>query len=514
MEIRVVVKKDTYYDSVTLMLVSGKVTALDGVTEAVVAMGTPMNKELLQNVGMFTDAVNEAKADDLIIAIKAADQDICERAVTLAEEAMAKKAADRTKDGIIAAATIGSAVIRMPQANLAIISVPGAYAAREAMQALKNGLHVMMFSDNVSVTDELTLKRYAHEKGLLMMGPDCGTAIINGTGLCFSNAVTKGSIGIVGASGTGTQEVCVLIDRFGGGLSQVLGTGGRDLTEEVGGIMMLDCLAALEQDTETKVIVLISKQPAKAVAYKVLAEIKRVTKPVVVCFINGEHSEIEKAGGHFARTLEEAAYNAVKLAKKENQVDILNKEYSLSETAAGLTELQTGQKYIRGLFCGGTLCDEAMHLVKEKVGKVYSNIAKQPEFKLQDPNLSKEHTFIDLGDDAFTIGKPHPMIDPSLRLPRILQEAKDPEVAVILFDVVLGFGSHEDPAGITLPVITEAKQIAKQAGRNLEFVAYVCGTTKDPQDRQKQEQKLAAAGVKLAPSNAKAAYLAAAILAR
>lgn len=513
MEHKVIVKKNSYYDSVTLMLVSRKVTSIDGVTEAVVAMGTPMNKELLQNIGMFSDAVNEAKADDLIIAIKAASPEICDEAVKLAEATMAQKAADRTNEGAVAAATIGSAINRMPKANLAIISVPGAYAAREGMQALKNGLHVMMFSDNVSVSDELALKQYAHEHGLLMMGPDCGTAIINNTGLCFANVVNSADIGIVGASGTGIQEVCVLIDRLGGGVSQVLGTGGRDLSADIGGIMMLDCLSALERHAVTKVIVLVSKQPAKEVADKILVAVKQITKPVVVCFINGNATGVEVAGAHFARTLEAAAYKAVQLAHgKDIAAPSADKASLATAVAAADVALKSGQKYVRGLFLGGTLCDEAMNLVQERVGKVYSNISKHAETKLQDPHVSKGHTFIDLGDDVFTLGKPHPMIDPTLRIPRILQEAKDPEVAVILLDLVLGFGSHADPAGVTVPAIIEAKQIAENAGRNLEVIVYICGTNKDPQNYQEQEQKLVAAGVRLAASNAKAACLAADII--
>lgn len=513
--IRVIVKKDTYYDSVTLMIVSSKVTSLDGVEEAVVAMATPLNKELLEHVGMLTNQVEEAKADDLIIAIKAIDESVCDEAIKVAEEAMRAKAADRNKEGQIAPSSIGSAVTMMPEANLAIISVPGAYAAREAMQALKKGLHVMMFSDNVSLADELALKQYAHENGLLMMGPDCGTAIINNSGLCFANAVNSGNIGIVGASGTGTQEVSVLIDRFGGGVTQVLGTGGRDLYEEIGGIMMLDCLAALNYDEETKVIVLVSKPPAKSVAEKILAEVQKVDKPVVVCFINGDSAEVEKAGAYFAKTLEEAAYKAVGLFKGEDEITLPGEEeVSLAQIAPGVVKLESGQKYVRGLFCGGTLCDEALHIVQAKVGKVYSNISKSSDTKLQDPHVSKENSFIDLGDDVFTVGKPHPMIDPSLRLPRIIEEAKDPEVAVILLDIVIGFGSHPDPAGITLSAIEKAKQIAEKEGRHLEFIAYVCGTDKDPQNRSDQMEKLASAGVILAESNAKAAHTAAAILSR
>jgi len=371
----------------------------------------------------------------------------------------------------------------------------------------------MMFSDNVTIEDEKALKEYAHEAGLLMMGPDCGTAIINNIGLCFANAVKPGNIGIVGASGTGTQEVSVLVDRFGGGVSQVLGTGGRDLTEAIGGIMMLDCLAALERDEATKVIILISKPPAKVVDDKILAQVEKCSKPVVVCFINAANKSGEIKNAVFSSSLEDAAKLAVKLAVGETEAGAKCEHNAFAAMAASVkVKLSAKQKYVRGLFCGGTLCDEAMYIVKEKVGQIYSNIAKEADSKLVNPHVSQGHTFIDLGDDVFTVGRPHPMIEPSLRLPRIIAEAKDSETAVILLDVETGFGGHADPAGVILPAIIEAKNIAKAAGRHLEIIAYVCGTDKDPQSRTEQEKKLAAVGVALAKSNARAAYLAAAIV--
>ena len=352
-----------------------------------------------------------------------------------------------------------------------------------------------------------------HGKLCRHLKPDCGTAIINNVGLCFANAVNPGNIGIVGASGTGTQEVSVLIDRFGGGVSQVLGTGGRDLTEAICGIMMLDGLAALDKDEATKVIVLVSKPPEKTVADKILSKVAKCSKPVVVCFINATHAEGNIKNTIFSSSLEEAAHKATAIAAGKADFGTKCECGKLDELAGSIkSKLSANQKYVRGLFCGGTLCDEAMYIVKEKVGKVYSNIAKQPESKLADLHKSQGNTFLDLGDDAFTVGKPHPMIEPSLRLPRLLKEAQDPETAVILLDIETGYGSHPDPAGITLQAILEAKKIAQAAGRHIEIIAYICGTDKDPQNRTEQEKKLAAAGVTLAKSNAQAACLAAAIV--
>jgi len=506
MSTKVVVKKNTYFDSVSLMSLSTKANQIEGVEQAFIAMGTQMNKEVLGNVGLMTPELEEAKNSDLMIVIKSASDEQAESAYAAIEQLFHKKD-DAVGASEIKYATIDSAARSVPSANLAVISVNGAFAAREARKALENDLHVMLFSDNVSVEDEIALKQLAHERGLLMMGPDCGTAIIGNVGLCFANKVRKGSIGIVGASGTGSQELSVRIHDFGGGVSQLIGTGGRDLSERVGGIMMLDGMRALNEDEATKVIVLISKPPAKSVEQKVLAEIKNMSKPVVVCFIGGSEEAVAAAGGHFAKTTKEAALKAVILSGvDESKIDKHPLNLPLIEEIKA--KLKPEQKYIRGLFCGGTLCDEAMYLAMEKYDDVYSNIPKDPEYRLKDLSVSQAHTFIDFGDDEFTNGKPHPMIDPSSRIERFKQEAKDPSVGVILMDFVLGYGSHEDPVGVMLPAIVEAKQLAEQEGRHLEIVGYVLGTDLDTPSVDEQLNKLVAAGVTYASSSTNAGLLA------
>ena len=515
---RTLIRKNAYFDSVTLMSISGKVKQLDGVADVVVSMATSMNKELLQGIGLLTDEAAACAADDLVIAVRARDSKNCDLAISEAENALTAKASRKTGTGKTQApSTISTALKILPEANLAVISVPGEHAAREAMEALRQGLHVMMFSDNVSVEDEIKLKSFAHSAGLLMMGPDCGTAIINGTGLCFANAVRTGKIGIVGASGTGTQEVSVLIDRMGGGVSQVLGTGGRDLSEAVGGIMMLDCLAALEIDEKTEVIVLISKPPAKPVASKILIAAGKCSKPVVVCFLNSEAPVDLPSRVCFCRTLEGAAIAAVQsgypdLAAKAHMVR--NESDTAALIADARSKFSPEQVYVRGLFCGGTLCDEAVGIASTELGPVFSNIAKNPAQRLKDSHVSHANAFVDLGDDAFTAGKPHPMIEPGLRLPRLLQEAADPSVAVILLDVILGLGSHQDPAGMLYQTILDAKAAASKDGRSLAVVAYVCGTDRDTQNRVLQEQKLSAAGAILAQTNAAAAKIAVELIAK
>src|SRR5207253_1932086 len=387
-----------------------------------------------------------------------------------------------------------------PKANLALISVPGDYAAAEAMKALRLGLNVMLFSDNVSGADEVALKRYARSRGLLVMGPDCGTAIIDGVPLGFANAVRRGAVGVVGASGTGTQQVTCLVHRAGGGISHAIGTGGHDLSQEVGGITMLAGLEKLAADPDTKVIVLISKPPAAAVAKQVLAKAKAAGKPVVVTFVG---AAIDEKGVHGARTLEEAAAAAVALSKGRKP------SYRAPAIKAPRIKFKASQRYIRGLFSGGTFCYEASALI----GNAWSNAPLDPKRRIKDVWKSRENTLIDLGDDVFTRGRPHPMIDHRLRNERLLAEAADPEVAVILMDVVLGYGAHPDPAGEMAPAIRKAHEIARKQRRPLAIVGFVCGTDEDPQGLARQEAALREAGMLLESSNARAALLAARLVA-
>ena len=498
MPTKIVIKKNTYFDSVSLMSVSTKANKLPGVEQAFVAMATEMNKGVLKNLGLLTPELEDAKNGDLMIVIKgeAANDD------TLAaiEALFARKEQAGSHEARYA--TLASAKTHRPDANLAVISVNGTFAAREARQALESNLNVMLFSDNVSLDDELALKQLAHEKGLLMMGPDCGTAIINGAGLCFANAVRRGTIGIVGASGTGSQELSVRIHEFGGGISQLIGTGGRDLSEKIGGLMMLDAIAMLEADDATQVIVLISKPPAPAVA-----RARACRKPVIACFLGRNEPPADENGLQFARGTKDAALKAVLLTGiKQESLDLHPLNWPLIEEVRA--RLTPQQKYIRGLFCGGTLCDEAMFAALEKYDDVYSNIQPDPAKRLADINVSQAHTFLDFGDDDFTNGKPHPMIDPTNRISRLLQEARDPEVGVIVMDFVLGFGAHDDPVGVMIEAIKEAQAIARADNRPLEILGYVLGTDQDTPSLTQQCQLLTDAGVIWASSSTNTGLLA------
>lgn len=504
----VVIKPNTYVDSVTLMSISTQANNLEGINQAFVAMATEMNKEILRNLKLLTPELEAASNGDLMIIIDGVDENTNQDNLGKIEEFFTKKKSSSNAAHETIYKTLASAKENIPAANLAVISVNGHFAAREARTALENDMHVMLFSDNVSLDEELALKQLAHEKGLLMMGPDCGTAIINNVGLCFANKVRPGRIGIVAASGTGSQEVSVRIHDFGGGVSQLIGTGGRDLSEKIGGIMMLDGIRSLNADPNTDVIVLISKPPAATVEKKILDEVKNCKKPIVICFIGGaDEKTVVAAGAHYAKTTKEAALKAVLLSGiKEETLDLHPLNLPLIESVR--KKLAPEQKYIRGLFCGGTVCDEIMYLAKDKLDNVYSNIQNDPKFNLTKDQKSVAHTFLDFGSDEFTDGKPHPMIDPSIRIERLLQEAKDPEVAVIVMDFEIGYGSNKEAVDITLPAIKKAKEIAAQRGQHLEIIGYVLGTDLDQPNLKEQYRKLMDAGVTDASSCTNAGLLA------
>lgn len=514
MNLCVDVRKNSYYDSVALMLVTKEIKKMSGIKEVIVGMGTDLNKELADNLNLSNEQVKSLTPNDFFIAVTSDGVQSLEKIVKKVDELLNSKKIDNEAE--IKFNTLNSAVKNLKEANLAVISLSGKYAAIEARKALQNGLHVMLFSDNVTVDEELELKKIGRDKGLLVMGPDCGTAIINQIPLCFANVVKKGDIGIVGASGTGTQEVSVIIDKLGRGVSQVIGTGGRDLKSQIGGIMMLEGFKALIDDLDTKVIVLISKPPAPEVAEKILTIVESTDKPVVVNFIGGDREQIERHGAYACISLEDAAHKAVCLSKGEKVEDFAGFAKSQQEiheiVKNEVSGFHSGQKYLRALYTGGTLADEAMKLLDKEGYGIYSNIPLIPGLRLENVYKSKEHTCIDLGDDDFTLGKPHPMIDPTGRAERLVKEALDEEVAIVLMDFVIGYGSNMDPAGEMLPSIIEAKKIMASTGRNLSIIGYILGTENDPQSYKAQKEKLEQSGVVIMPSNAQAVRLTAKLL--
>lgn len=498
MEKRTLIYKNRYVDSVSLMSLGSKVKKEEGIIEAVVAMATDMNKEILALVGLATDESTDASANDLLIAVVAEELSQLEAAFELIESSLASSGGKtKGKDSSKVYRQIEQVIEDDIKPTVAIISIPGKYAARETKKALKYGMDVLIFSDNMTIEEEVEVKTLAAHQHQLVMGPDCGTAVIGGVGLCFANEVTRGDIGIVAASGTGAQEVMVQIDRLGGGITDVIGTGGRDLHISVGGLMMLEGLRRLEEDEQTKVIVCVSKPPANEVKNKILQRVKQINKPVVICFLGNKEVVTDEGNIHYASSLFEAAKIAVELSTNQSiEVKHEDQDLTLYEEVKG--------KYAVGLYCGGTLCYEAL----DQLGKnfeVKSNLGHgEQEYQKNDESV---HILLDLGDDEYTNGRPHPMIEPTLRNDKILEYAQRNEVGVVLLDFELGYGSHNDPVGETILTIMEAKKLAANNQRTLAFVGYVCGTNKDKQGYERSVNALKSAGVLVAKSNLEACQL-------
>jgi FdrA protein len=503
-----IVHRSFYQDSVTLMRLSRDIEAVAGVHRAAAMMGTPQNRALMRDAGLLTDEGDAAAPADLVIAVLADDAESA-KAAAVAAGAMLYRSAGSGRGvgggaGIARPRTLDSALRALPGANLALISVPGLYAGAEARKALRAGLHVMLFSDNVPLETEVELKRLAVERGLFLMGPDCGTAIVNGAPLGFANAVPRGRIGIAAASGTGLQEVACLVARAGEGISHAIGVGGRDLSAALGGLMMEQAVAALAADPRTEVICLLGKPPAPAVAARLAAQARRAGKPCVASFTAGR-----EAGDawHVAATLEDAAAACVALARgeKAHPVQFEMPAGELRRLAdAVVAGMRAEQRFVRGVYSGGTLAQEAIALLRGKLAGVAPTVAGGGD----------GHRVVDLGEDVFTVGRPHPMIDGTVRREWIAREAADPTTAVLLLDVVLGHGAHPDPAGEILPALRAAGDRAEAGGRGLAVVASVCGTDDDPQVRSAQVKALQASGALVMPSNAQAARLAALLGAR
>jgi succinyl-CoA synthetase alpha subunit len=525
--IRTLVRRSAYHDSVTLLRAAREMEAVPGVRRAAALMGTPQNVALLREAGLVSAEAETAGPTDLVLAVLAAGAEAAEAAIGAADAALAPpgRAAGASPSR---PRSLDGALRRRPDATLALISVPGAHAGAEARRALRAGLDVMLFSDNVPVAVEIALKRLARERGRLLMGPDCGTAIVDGVPLGFANAVPRGRIGIAAASGTGLQEVACLVAAAGEGISHALGVGGRDLSDAVGGLMMEAVLLALGADPGTEVICIVGKPAGPSVARRVDGWAARTGKPCVV-HVPGAGAGVGRErprdgrdvvqtaapiarspGGPVRRaaaTLEDAAQAAVALARGDTPVPV---EFSRAPeeierlAADAAARLGADQRFVRGVYAGGTLAWEAVALLSSRLTDVGPGVG----------GTAPGHRVVDLGDDAFTVGRPHPMIDGALRREWIGREGSEPETAVVLLDVVLGHGAHRDPAGEVLPALRTARAARRRAGDDLVVVASVCGTDADPQNRAAQVRALESAGVIVMPSNAQAARLAALVAAR
>ncbi len=488
-----VVKQNSYQDSINLMLLTNKINAMPGVVQSQIMMGTDANKDIYDAAGLLTPEAAAANPSDMVIVVEADDEAIVDEVLTSTEAFLDDLSVKKSEDGRDAVATSWEeAVAALPDANLALFSIPGEYAAPELERALDLGLNVFSFTDNVPLEDEARLKQKAHEKGLLFMGPDCGTGVISSVPVAFTNVIRPGNIGIVGASGTGIQEVTCAIDRLGGGCVHAIGTGGRDLNEKVGAVTVKDAIVALENHDATDVICVISKPPAPAVRDEVIDMLQKCEKPVVAIFI-GEKPEAHLGHVHLAHTLEECAQIAVDLAAgrevKPNYTEALD---------VTVDEPLGEDKTVVGLYSGGTLAGEAAMMITEALG--LGHIIKEHGYMLRHGG----YDVIDLGDDVYTQGRPHPMIDPEVRVRMMREYAAKESTGVIVFDCVLGYGCHEDMASELAPVITECIEAARAEGRELRFVGTVVGTRQDPQDYDRSVAILEQAGAIMEGSNARA----------
>jgi len=492
--IKAEVRSGAYYDSVVLMQLQRALTEQPGVLDAGVVMGTTANKEVLEQSSLLVAEAEAAGNDDLIIVVRGTDESSAQAALAKVDELAAARRG-RAGDQEYHPRSLETASKMLPEARWVLVSVPGRYAAGVSRQALRLNKHVFLYSDNVSLEDEVALKQEAAQKGLLVMGPDCGTAIVNGIGLGFANKVRKGPIGVVAASGTGLQQVTVRIHQMGGGITHALGTGGRDLSEAVNAVTARQGLDLMARDPDAKVIVLVSKPPSSKIADTLVQAARLVGKPVVVNFIGYATASRRVDNVFFATTFDETAELAIRLIDSPEDF----------AAQPDISKFAPGQRYLRGIFSGGTLQYEALLILRDYVPVVYSNAPLDKKNKLEDSLVSKAHTVIDLGEDEFTVGRLHPMMDNDLRIRRLEKEASDPEVAVILLDVVLGYGAHGDPASELAPAIAAAIRLAKEAGRYLEVVAIVSGTDGDPQGMEGQIKVLKESGAKIETSNDAAA---------
>lgn len=475
----------TYRDSATLMRLSAEVSARPGIRQAVAVMGTENNLANLAAAGLVGEDAWQAGPADLVLVVEAECPDAARDALQVLRAGLVSARRQAfAQAGEALPLTLESAARRLPGANLVLISVPGEYAAAEATRALHLGMDVFLFSDNVPMEQEIELKMLASRLNRLVMGPDCGTAIIDGIPLGFANRVRRGSIGIAGAAGTGIQEATCIIHRAGLGISHAYGTGGRDLDDRVGGITMLRALELLGQDPDTRVVLVIAKSAGVNTTRVIQERAAFLGKPVVLVLLGAGDQAPCPAGVSLAVTLEEGAREAAALA--------LGTPVPEPDTSPAKARMRPGGRWIRGLFSGGTLCTEAATVLGPYLG----------EFSRSWP--ARKHALVDLGDDIYTRGRPHPMIDPGLRNQWIQEQAREPDVGIILLDVVLGYGSHPDPAGAVAAAIARLP-----TGDRPCFIASVCGTAEDPQGLEAQESKLKEAGVLVQPTAAAAARLAA-----
>lgn len=492
------IKRGVFVDSVRLMKLTDEVKKIKGVENAFISLGTDANKRLMSELGLLDSNAEKAGPDDLIIAVEFHEGTNKEDILKRVEETIFSSKPSREEEF----QSIGAAVKSL-KPNLAVVSLPGEEAVSVAEELINMGVNVHLFSDHVSLDDEVRLKKLAHEKNLLLLGPGSGTSIINGKGICFANAVERGEIGFVASAGTGLQEVISLLDSIGIGISHAFGVGGTDISKDVGAIMTKECLNLLQDDPSTKIICIISKQPSQKVVSSLFDFLSsNITKDVVGCFLG--MGRISKRHITSEPTLHSCAMRIAKMKKKEASLTSFERIVSMAERLS--SHLTEGGKYIRGVYSGGTLAHESLYILESLGLEVYSNTPLKGVRRLKDPMKSIGNTIVDMGDEFFTQGRAHPMIDATFKRHRLAEELSKRDVAVLMFDVILGYGVSDDPAGELIGSL--------KIDKSKVVLSRIVGTKNDRQGLELQREKLEDRGITVCSSNAEMAVLAAMVATR
>jgi len=507
-----IIKKNFFRDSVQMMQFSQQLKDEQGVIDAAIVMSTVLNKNTLKNMNLLTEDGISATENDTLISINCQDENSLSNAIQKAEQLLTSISAKAKNEFT----SLASALDTFSDANIASLSIPGQFVKEMATELINKQLNLFVFSDHVPLEDEIYLKNLALENNVLFMGPEAGTSILNGTVFGFGNRVRKGSIGIIGASGTGIQESSTMIDLFGEGISHGIGVGGRDLRNDIGGMMTMKAMEIFENDPNTKAVLLVSKPVDNYIRNKIINKINNFSKKnYVLCLIGDNENSVDTAKIKFSKSIQMSVLKILKLLddnvyKKTKDVvrNQINDSIKLSESLS--KDLNEGQKFIRGFFAGGTLCYESKIILEQMIGKIYSNLSSDDEYSIKGNVSSKENTLIDFGEEEFTSARPHPIIDPLLRRNRILEDANDPNVGVIIIDIICGINAAKNTMAFHAETIKKAIEIAREQGRKLSVFTYICGTENDV---SKNELKLLAdSGAKLFTSNALMSFAAALVV--
>ena len=507
-----IIKKNFFRDSVQMMQFSQQLKDEQGVIDAAIVMSTDLNKNTLKNMNLLTEDGISATENDTLISINCQDKNSLSNAIQKAEQLLTSSSAKAKNEFT----SLASALNAFSDANIASLSIPGQFVKEMATELINKQLNLFVFSDHVPLEDEIYLKNLALENNVLFMGPEAGTSILNGTVFGFGNKVRKGSVGIIGASGTGIQESSTMIDLFGEGISHGIGVGGRDLQNDIGGMMTMKTMEIFENDPNTKAVLLVSKPVDNDIRNKIINKINNFSKKnYVLCLIGDNENRVDTAKIKFSKSIQISVLKILKslddnVYKKTKDVvkNQINDSIKLAESLS--KDLNEGQKFVRGFFAGGTLCYESKIILEQMIGKIYSNLSSDDEYSIKGNVSSKENTLIDFGEEEFTSARPHPIIDPLLRRNRILEDANDPNVGVIIIDIICGINAAKNTMAFHAETIKKAIEIAREQGRKLSVFTYICGTENDV---SKNELKLLAdSGAKLFTSNALMSFAAALVV--